>query len=197
MLEVSHLHVQFKGYVVLSDVTMSFNENTLYLIHAQNGSGKSTFLNAISGLIPYSGTITRNFHPKDFFYIPNNFEFDQNMSGYDYLKLYKNLWDSNTSIDDVITMLQIKNFIFNRIDSYSLGMKQMFTLALYIISDTQIWLIDELNNGLDKKNNALLIQTLKSAKNKLIIFVTHQYQDISHVSDLVLTLEDGKLVTNV
>lgn len=198
MLSLDKLHVQFGGFVVLDDVSMSFSNNKFYLVMARNGSGKSTLLNAISGLTPYSGKIDHDYQPNEIFYSPNDFIFDSNMSGYDYLSLYKQLWSSNVDINDAIKLLKLDSFIHKKINSYSLGMKQMFVLALYVVSDTTVWLMDELNNGLDEANSEILKSVLQSGKNagKMIIFVTHQPQDLFDLADITVSLNDGRLISN-
>ncbi|WEY49383.1 ATP-binding cassette domain-containing protein (plasmid) [Weissella confusa] len=67
MLSLDKLHVQFGGFVVLDDVSMSFSNSKFYLVMARNGSGKSTLLNAISGLTPYSGKIDHDYQPNEIF----------------------------------------------------------------------------------------------------------------------------------
>ncbi|MCT8397867.1 ABC transporter ATP-binding protein (plasmid) [Weissella confusa] len=198
MLSLDKLHVQFGGFVVLDDVSMSFSNSKFYLVMARNGSGKSTLLNAISGLTPYSGKIDHDYQPNEIFYSPNDFIFDSNMSGYDYLSLYKQLWSSNVDINDAIKLLKLDSFIHKKINSYSLGMKQMFVLALYVVSDTTVWLMDELNNGLDEANSEILKSVLQSGKNagKMIIFVTHQPQDLFDLADITVSLNDGRLISN-
>lgn len=165
---------------------------------ARNGSGKSTLLNAISGVIPYSGKIKYDYKSSEMFYLPNDFIFDANMSGYDYLTLYKQFWSSNIDINDTVKLLKLDSFVHKKINSYSLGMKQMFVLALYVISDTKVWLMDELNNGLDDANSEILKNILKSAKNegKMIIFVTHQPQELVDLANTTISLNDGRLIYN-
>lgn len=198
MLILDKLHVQFGGYIVLNNVSMSFSNNKFYLVMARNGSGKSTLLNAISGVIPYSGKIKYDYKSSEMFYLPNDFIFDANMSGYDYLTLYKQFWSSNIDINDTVKLLKLDSFVHKKINSYSLGMKQMFVLALYVISDTKVWLMDELNNGLDDANSEILKNILKSAKNegKMIIFVTHQPQELVDLANTTISLNDGRLIYN-
>ncbi|TVV17774.1 ABC transporter ATP-binding protein [Weissella cibaria] len=198
MLILDKLHVQFGGYIVLNNVSMSFSNNKFYLVMARNGSGKSTLLNAISGVIPYSGKIKYDYKSSETFYLPNDFIFDANMSGYDYLTLYKQFWSSNIDINDTVKLLKLDSFVHKKINSYSLGMKQMFVLALYVISDTKVWLMDELNNGLDDANSEILKNILKSAKNegKMIIFVTHQPQELVDLANTTISLNDGRLIYN-
>lgn len=198
MLILDKLNVQFGGFSVLNKVSMSFSNNKFYLVMARNGSGKSTLLNAISGLIPYSGKIKYDYKSSETFYLPNDFIFDANMSGYDYLTLYKQFWSSNIDLNDTVKLLKLDSFVHKKINSYSLGMKQMFVLALYVISDTKVWLMDELNNGLDDANSEILKNILKSAKNeaKMIIFVTHQPQELVDLANTTISLNDGRLIYN-
>ncbi|MDR3190855.1 MAG: ATP-binding cassette domain-containing protein [Lactobacillaceae bacterium] len=197
MIEISNLGVSFNKLNVLNNVNYSFLENEFYLIKARNGSGKSTLLNAIFGLVPFTGKIYASVPQRNVFYLPNDFEFDSTMTGIDYLEYIKFIWKSDVVIDHVVTELNMTEYIKRRVSSYSLGMHKMLTLALYLVSDTKYWLIDELNNGLDEVNLEKLILILTSEmskKNKLIIFVTHQPDDLALIESKLLTLRGGELI---
>ncbi|VDG25081.1 ATP-binding cassette domain-containing protein [Lactiplantibacillus mudanjiangensis] len=195
MITLKNLEVSFKGQFVLNNISYQFKDQTFYLIQARNGSGKTTLLNAIVHLIPYNGEIEKSGSTDNYFYMPNDYQFDSSMSGRDYLTLFASFWQSSIDIEKVIKEIKLEKFIDKKVVTYSLGMRQLFVLALYIITDTNCWLIDELNNGLDKDNIQLLLNSLLQAKeqNKMVLFVTHQVESIIPMADVVIDLNGGNL----
>ncbi|VDG18828.1 hypothetical protein [Lactobacillus pentosus] [Lactiplantibacillus mudanjiangensis] len=199
MIILKGVEVSFKGQFVLKHISYQFKDQMFYLIQARNGSGKTTLLNAIVHLVPYRGEIEKTGTANDYFYLPNDFQFDSSMSGRDYLTLFTNLWSSAIDIEMVIKKIKLESFIDKKVVGYSLGMRQLFVLALYIVTDTNCWLIDELNNGLDEENLQLLVDSLLQAKkqNRTILFVTHQIEKIAPVADVTINLNGGNLNESV
>ncbi|AYG39086.1 ATP-binding cassette domain-containing protein [Lactiplantibacillus pentosus] len=195
MITLENVQVSFHEQQILRDVSYVFEDHLFYLITARNGAGKTTLLNTIANLLPYNGNITFDLKPDDFFYIPHDYQFVPHMTGMDYYNLYWSLWESKADLTEIITALKINDFINKKISEYSLGMRQLFVLGLYLVSDTQLWMMDELNNGLDNENLNVLLEQLRIAKKaqRTILFVTHQTEDVSRLADIVVDLTGGTL----
>ncbi|MDR3241291.1 MAG: ATP-binding cassette domain-containing protein [Lactobacillaceae bacterium] len=197
MLKIKDLSVTFSKNKVLQNVNYIFKENQFYLIQARNGSGKSTLLNAIFSLVPFQGSIESTLPKKDVFYLPNDYEFDEVMKGREYLEYIKYIWQSDVEIDPLVEELNMTEYINRRVGGYSLGMRKMLMTALYMVSDTDCWFVDELNNGLDEVNLEILVTLLQNEmtkSNKMIVFVTHQPADLEEIDSIKLTLKGGELI---
>ena len=95
----------------------------------------------------------------------------------------------------MITKWQMSDFINLKISKYSLGMKQKLLIAMYIVSDADVLIFDEVNNGLDESSRKLLYSQLLSLKKagKTIILSSHYLNDVKDITDHMFTLKDQKL----
>ncbi|MGX7108290.1 ATP-binding cassette domain-containing protein [Facklamia miroungae] len=137
---------------VLENVSYNFLNGFIYGIVAPNGAGKTTLFRCISGLkIVDKGEISFNNQAvnnqrKNFFYLEDIEWLDQNLTGMDYLKIVKFKWKSSLKIEEIIKTCRLDNFVNVPIRKYSKGMKQRLIFALYLMSDAECYLMDEILN---------------------------------------------------
>lgn len=167
MIKVENLTITTRQ-PILKKFTATFKTGNIYQIMAENGAGKSTFLKALTQLVNYKGAITFDNMPfnqakeKIFFFEENNW-LNSNLNSLDYLQFVKDLWRSQHDIDTELSFWGIDQFAKVPIKKYSLGMKQKLIIAMYLVSDAQYLLMDEIINGLDEKNrNKLRVVLVKS-----------------------------------
>lgn len=104
MLTINNLSIKTRQ-PILHDFTYQFKPGQFYQIAAENGSGKTSFLRAITNLIPISaGTILLDGEPyakkkQNFFFFESNDWFNDNLNSLDYLNFVKKLWHSNADLD--------------------------------------------------------------------------------------------------
>ena len=200
MLEL--INVSLKTRVKILDKTnYYFNSNTIYGLVAPNGSGKTTLFRAISGLYPikqgsikYEGKSLDNQKEK-MFYLESIDWLDHHLSGKDYLFFVKGAWNSLLSMDQIIQQFNLSEFIDVPIRKYSSGMKQRLLIALYFMSDAELWLMDEITNALDEESRLEFFALLRLAcqKEKIIIISSHYQSELEKICDRVLLLFDQKL----
>jgi ABC-type multidrug transport system ATPase subunit len=191
---------------IFKNINYEFTSDHAYVIKGGNGSGKSTLLQLISGnLTPSEGTLN--------YYL--------NTSQIRYDQVYANLSMQSPSMDliDVFTMREIISFHFRfkglypgisiqkvidiidldeshkkPLKEFSSGMKQRVKLALAILSDTQILLLDEPTGSLDKNGINWYNQMMnKYRKNRLVIVCSNQIKEEYSFCNKELTVEDYKI----
>ena len=109
-------------------------------------------------------------------YISDQSELFPFMTGRDHLKLYADLWNKpEKSVNGIIDELNMSSYVDHKFETYSLGMKQRLCFAMVVAADTPVMLLDELMNGLDPQNVALISKVLVNLKekHKLIIMTSH------------------------
>ncbi len=201
MLEIRNMSVMTR-HLVYDDISYTFEKGRLYGIVAINGSGKTTLFRAMMRLIPVQngkvlidGKDIRKCRNSVFYY--ESFEWlDGNLSGYDYLKFVKELWKSDINTDEIIQNWKMEEYIKVPIRKYSLGMKQRLIIAMYLVSNADYMIMDEITNALDENNRKLLFENLRRLvqNNKMILLSSHYREDIAKICDVTLTIKDRKLM---
>mgnify|MGYP003034393022 FL=1 len=177
----------------------------VYGLVGRNGSGKTMLLRAICGLIfPDSGKVIidgKQLHkdisfPESCGIIIENTDLLPNFSAFDNLKMLSEI--KNTANDNMIKSA-IKSVGLDpdskkKVKTFSLGMKQRLSIAQALFEDPDILLLDEPTNALDEDgvNDVRRILLEQKKKNKLIIIASHNKEDISLLSDTVISVSNGR-----
>lgn len=205
-IEVRNLIKTFDDKVVINDISFKVSDGEILAIVGFSGSGKSTVLKLISGLIPYdSGEILTSegdtamvFQYSALFDSLNVFE---NISFA--LRERKDLRHKYTEDDlrkivaDKLELVGLQG-IENKFPSeLSGGMQKRVSFARAIVTKPNTILYDEPTAGLDPMSSTLIedyIVRLKHEINAASIVVTHQMSTITRTADKVIMLYDGKIV---
>ncbi|WP_188206998.1 ABC transporter ATP-binding protein [Alkalibacillus aidingensis] len=210
MLKLNNLSVAYKDHQVLDEMSLTAKEGEIIGVAAPNGTGKTTMFNAMANFIkPDSGYI--EFYQKhtyktekDEIYIhkhmatfPEQKDLFEELSGVDHLKLYANMWQGHTRhVPEVIQRLHMQDYVKKKVKTYSLGMRQRLCFAMMAAADTSIMLMDEVMNGLDISNVAIISDILIEMKqqNKIIFVASHLLENLDLYADRVIFLKGGKIV---
>ncbi|MGF3066095.1 ATP-binding cassette domain-containing protein [Facklamia sp. P12950] len=186
---------------VLENASYNFLNGFIYGIVAPNGAGKTTLFRSIAGLkeinkgeIRFNNQAVNN-QRKNFFYLEDIEWLDQNLTGMDYLKFVQLKWESSLNTEETVHLCRIDNFVNVPIRKYSKGMKQRLIFALYLISDAECYLMDEILNGLDSDSRTMFFELLKKnrEKDKIIIITSHYLEDLRIICDSIVYLQDKQL----
>lgn len=205
-IEVKNLIKSFEDKVVINDISFKVNDGEVLAIVGFSGSGKSTVLKLISGLIPYDngeiitseGDIAMVFQYSALFDSLNVFE---NISfALRERKDLRKLYNEEQLHDIVAQKLELVGLqgIENKFPSeLSGGMQKRVSFARAIVTQPNTILYDEPTAGLDPMSSTLIedyIVRLKHEINAASIVVTHQMSTITRTADRVIMLYDGKIV---
>ena len=186
MLTVQNLSLKTRQ-PILHDFSYQFAPGQFYQIAAENGSGKTSFLRAVTDLIPASsGKVLLDGKPyaknkRKLFFFESNEWLNVNLTSLDYLKFVKSQWHSNVDLDQELDLLGVREYVKVPIKKYSLGMKQKLIVAMYLVSDAEYYLMDEITNGLDEESRTVLYERLNdevTQRNKCIILTSHYSSEI-------------------
>ncbi|PEA94475.1 sodium ABC transporter ATP-binding protein [Bacillus cereus] len=206
LLEVKNLNKAYENFS-LKDVTFSLNQDCITGFIGTNGSGKTTTIKAILGLIlKDSGKI--NFLEKD---IDKHERKSKNKigvvldEGYFYdeltLKEMKNvIAPSYTEWDEQVFLRYIKRFNLNlgqKISTLSKGMRMKFAVALALSHHADLLIMDEPTSGLDPLVRSELIDILldfMKEPGKSVFFSTHITSDLDKIADMIILIDDGQIL---
>jgi ABC-2 type transport system ATP-binding protein len=201
----------FKGQDVkaLKDLTIEINPHEIFGYLGPNGSGKTTTIKLLLGLIfPTSGTmkilgsedIGSPEIRRKIGYLPEGAYYPDFLKGEEVLRFYGNLYglrgkDIERRIDKVMETVGMARARKRLVRSYSKGMRQRIGLAQALISDPQILILDEPTTGLDpiarKEIRDILVELRDRGKTLLIS--SHELLEVEMISDRVGILHEGVL----
>ncbi|WP_284139077.1 MULTISPECIES: ABC transporter ATP-binding protein [unclassified Virgibacillus] len=210
MLKLKDVSVAYKEKNVLNKLNLSAEKGEVIGVVAPNGTGKTTLFHVMANFLkPNAGTVTffdsieyktekdeLTIH-KQLVTFPDQGDLFDELSGVDHLNLYANLWKGTTKhVPDIIDRLQMTNYVKRKVKTYSLGMRQRLCFAMMAAADTPIMLMDEVMNGLDVANVAMISNHLLQMKkeDKLIFIASHLLENLDLYADRVLFLKDGVIV---
>jgi ABC-2 type transport system ATP-binding protein len=196
MLSIKDLTVAYDKHVVIESLNLEFESGQIHGLVGLNGSGKTTFLNTIYGLIkPEQGSITWNEHslkPLNIGYLETSNFFYPKITGLEYLQIFK---ARNRDFDienwNKIFELPLKELIEN----YSTGMKKKLALLGILSLNRPLIILDEPYNGLDLESGHHLKNIILTLKNsgKTIIVTSHILESLTVICDYIHYLCDKKI----
>lgn len=198
-----------------SRVDLMLDIGEFVAITGESGSGKSTLLNVISGLDTYeegemyvAGQDTSAFQVEDYEayrkkYIGNIFQDFNLVNSY---TVYQNIElvmlisgkrknECKEKIEELIDIVGLSEFKNAKVSKLSGGQKQRVAIARALAKDAPIIVADEPTGNLDSKSADLVIKTLKKvSRSKLVIIVTHNYEQVEEYITRKITMHDGKII---
>jgi ABC-type multidrug transport system ATPase subunit len=194
----------------LRQVSLSVRKGQIVGLIGPNGAGKSTLLNLIAGLIlPTEGTVTVCGHPArsvkardGLGYMPEHPAFLGGYSARATLRYHGALLGLSrpaiaAQVDKSVQQLQMQDFIDRPCSDFSQGMKQRLALAVAIMNDPQLLLLDEPSNGLDPVGIIQLRDLLKQLceAGTTIIISSHRLGELEKLTSDYLFMHRGRIVS--
>ena len=206
-----------KGVIAsgFSKVNLELEMGEFVVITGESGSGKSTLLNVLSGLDTYEegemyikGEETSHYSETDFenyrkqyvgnifqsFNLVNSYTVYQNvelvllLNGYKKKEVKSNI----LKILDKVGLLKFKN---TKVSKLSGGQKQRVAIARALAKETPIIVADEPTGNLDSKSAKEIVELLSEiSKDKLVILVTHNLEQVEQYATRLIKMHDGRIV---
>ncbi len=180
---------------LFKNTDFSVNEGEKIGIIGVNGTGKTTLLKIISGIIDTDeGEVVKSNNVK-INYLPQNHEFEKGITIYDYV-ISKNInehsqWNVEGEAKNILNILGFNDYT-QVVDTLSGGQKKRVALAATLLSDCDILVLDEPTNHLDSYMSAWLEEYLKKSKAALVM-VTHDRYFLDRVCNAIAEIDGGKV----
>ncbi|MBR1392340.1 MAG: ABC transporter ATP-binding protein [Ruminococcus sp.] len=198
---------RYRQKLALDSFSVTLTEGVHALL-GPNGAGKSTLMNILAGLLAQtSGSISLD--GRDIIamgadyramlgFMPQEPGFYKSFSAFetlDYYAVLRDVKDRRERIDEMLCLVNLQEDAKRRVGSFSGGMKRRLGIALALLNDPKILILDEPTAGLDPKERIRFRNLISQiGLGKTVILATHIVSDIESISDSVLLLKDGRLI---
>jgi ABC-2 type transport system ATP-binding protein len=210
IIELNGLEVRLGNRTVLDGLTGELRGRSIGLL-GPNGAGKSTLINTLLGF-HQSSKGTASVFGLDTYrdraqiraqigYMPENDSFIGNMSGVHFVRYMAELagLPSRQALErahEALFCVGLGEVRYRKVNSYSLGMKQLIKLAQALAHGPKLLILDEPTNGLDPIARQRMIQLIKDIRKEgsvHLLISSHLLRDIDETCDEVLILKRGRI----
>ncbi len=211
LIEVSRLTKDFGSVHALTGLTFNVLPGEIYGLLGPNGSGKTTTIKSIIGLIePNSGTVkVDNFNPiKDSIEVKSRIGYVaekpilyESLSPRDFLEFVVSIRkidqkSANSIITQLADIFDIGEYFDSPIATLSTGMKQKIAIIASLIHQPPILLLDEPLSGLDAKTNRIMkdLLSLHTQNGRAIVFSTHIMEVAENICTRLGIIYNGQII---
>ncbi|MBL1279944.1 MAG: ATP-binding cassette domain-containing protein [Fluviicola sp.] len=206
ILQVNGLSKSYKDVNALSDLNLQVKQGTVFGLLGPNGSGKTTTLGILLGVIRQKSGNYSWFENGDktenrknigsLLETPNFYPYLSAVRNLKIVAKIKNIEAPTPQIEEVLKEVNLFDRKDSKFKTFSLGMKQRLAIASALLGDPDVLVLDEPTNGLDPQGIAEIRELILkiSKNNKTIIIASHILDEIEKVCTDVAILKFGKLI---
>ena len=205
MINFSHLSKHFGSYQAVDDLSFEVAAHEAVALWGANGAGKTTIIKCLLGLLKYEGSIGVNGYNisqqgrmarTQLGYVPQELAFYDEMSTLATTEFFARLKQAPMrQVGQVLEQVGLAEHGKKAVGALSGGMKQRLALALALLNDPPVLVLDEPTSNLDTVARSQLLSLLSQVKaaGKTVLFTSHRVEEVEMLADRVLVLEKGKL----
>ncbi|MPQ43520.1 lantibiotic protection ABC transporter ATP-binding protein [Clostridium tarantellae] len=203
IIQTKNLSKVYNGDIANKDISISVKNNSIYGLLGANGAGKSTLLKMLTGMIkPTRGEILycgREWSRTDLLSIGALIEeppIYENLTAGENLKIRTLIYGlSDSRIDEVLEIVNLKDTGKKKAGKFSMGMKQRLGIAIALINNPKLLILDEPTNGLDPIGIGEFRELIRSFPKKgiTVILSSHILSEIEQIADYIGIIANGQL----
>jgi len=208
-IEVRNLTKRFGRFTAVDNLSFSVAAGEAVALWGANGAGKTTAVRCLLNLFPFTGEVTvggldarrRSKEVRRLIgFVPQELSFHDDLTVAETLIFYARLKKVPAGYDftPLLEQLRLSDHVQKRVGDLSGGLKQRLALAVALLSDPPVLILDEPTASLDiraREEFLLLLRSLKRA-GKTMVFSSHHLEEVTALADRVLLLEGGRLVVD-
>ena len=209
MISVANITKRFGSLTAVDDLSFSVHAGEAVALWGANGAGKTTALRCLLGLLPFEGRVSiagidvqnQGKAARGLMgFVPQELNFHDDLTVAETLTLYARLKKVPTGYDfmPLLNRLDLEPHIYKPVHDLSGGLKQRLALALALLSDPPILILDEPTANLDiraREDFLLLLHELKVG-GKTLAFSSHRLEEVTALADRVILMEAGRLIVD-
>lgn len=204
VLKINGLTKTYGKITALKDLDLTIEAGNVYGLLGPNGSGKTTTLGIILGILKQDSGSFEWFEGKygekhrikigAILETPNFYPYLNADENLDIVRLIKN--ESSMEFDELLSLVNLKERRKSKFSTYSLGMKQRLAIAATLIGNPEVLIFDEPTNGLDPQGIAEVRDILKkiAESGKTVIMASHILDEVEKICSHVAIIKKGHLL---
>lgn len=203
-LRLENVSKHYGAKRALQSVSLSVSEG-IYALLGPNGAGKTTMMHLITDVLtPTCGRICYNSQPIEMLgtsyrekigFLPQEPGFYPHFSGEKMLRYFaclKGVLDEKSVCEALLHQTNLWDCRKRKVGGYSGGMKRRLGIAIALLGNPEILVLDEPTAGLDPKERIRFRNLIHQiSKNRIVIYSTHIISDISSIADRIILLKNG------
>ena len=208
MVHVRDLTKRFGSLVAVDRLSFEVMSGEAVALWGPNGAGKTTALRCLLGLLPFQGTIRVGGYDvaiqgrearQLIGFVPQELNFHDDLTVRETLHFYARLKKAPLErIDEALERINLTKHAHKPVKELSGGMKQRLALAVALLANPPLLVLDEPTANLDARARQELLALLGELKaaGKTLVFSSHRLSEVAKLADRVLVLEDGRLIAS-
>ena len=208
ILKATNIVKKYGNKTVLKNINMNINKGDIYGFIGKNGAGKTTFMRVVLSLTPKDSGEVIYYDNKSINSIglkvgslietPGLYK---NASAYENMKRFSILYGADESrINEILNMVGLGNTGKRKAKDFSLGMRQRLGIAIALLGDPELLILDEPINGLDPegiKEIRDVIVKLNKEKNITFLISSHLLDELSKIVTKYGIINNGELIEEI
>jgi Cu-processing system ATP-binding protein len=210
MISYRRFTKRFGAHTAVEELSLELARGEVVALLGPNGSGKTTTLKAAAGLIlPSSGEVWLGDPPQPAWrpearrvlsYLPQKVSFPEALTGREVVEFYRELRGTSPERDLAVLRFASLNGAGDRpLSTYSGGMLQRLGLAVAMLPEAPVFLLDEPTAALDPDGLCAFYGLVERARGdgRAVLFTSHQLGDVERLADRFAILVEGRLVASL
>ncbi len=212
MIEAIALTKKFSDFTAVDQLSFTVNPGEIYGLLGPNGSGKSTTMRMLLGLLqPTMGTARiGGFDIQEEIidakrmvgYVPEEPVLPERLTGWEYINYISDIWRvprgtrRDDEIDELLTLLDIKDASDDLIETYSKGMSRKTSLVAALIHNPRVLILDEVQAGIDPRGAATIKEILNGLRDRgtTILMSTHVLEIAERMCNRIGIINHGQMI---
>lgn len=208
--EKKNTKVEFNA---VDDISLEVNRGEILGVLGPNGAGKTTLLRMLGKLMePTKGEVTITDDNGEIIkedieikrrigYLSGNTKLYKRLSARELMYMLGDIYDMSKAetegrIEQIVDVLNMADFVDNRIERLSTGQTQRVSIARCILHNPQVYIFDEPTLGLDIISSKAIVEFMKNEKKagKAVLYSTHYMEEAEYLCDRIIMVHKGKII---
>lgn len=199
-IEINGLSVSRGNQLLFENLSSTITNHDIVLVRGDNGIGKTSLLEAISGLLAYSSGDIKIFISKHrtssknlIAYQPSSSYCKTLLTTKEELSFWANIYNNSSVVDDILKFVKLQSAFNLQTQNLSTGQRKRLEIAKVIVTQKPVWIFDEPYAGMDDNGVELIDTVLKDhvSRGGIAILASHKHTKIEKIQTQIITIKQA------